>query len=163
MDNVAIAAVVVAVSATDASIVDNVDGISFIFSDGDDDDGEGDNDGSTEFNELKDSPSLSTALFIVVGGSEDEDGTIVSKFSSLLSTTLDVVVVGGIVVASSSSAPLLLVPVVALQPVMPAKQLCVMSEHSNRDPPGHGSHTLLALEAETPHYFFSLRWFALIL
>jgi len=148
--------------------VDNVDGISllltlllpssFIFSDGDFDDGEGDNDGSTEFNELlKDSPSLSTALFKVVvgGGSEDEDCTMVSKFSSLLSTTtLDNVVVGGGIVVASSSPLLVVVVVVLLQPVMPAKQLCVISEHSNRDPPGHGSHTLLALDAETPHYLF---------
>ncbi len=40
-------------------IVDNVDGISFMFSDGDDDDGEGDNDGSTEFNELKEDFNIS--------------------------------------------------------------------------------------------------------
>ena len=37
-------------------------------------------------------------------------------------------------------------------PVTPAKQLCVGSEHSSRDPPGHGSHTDLALNADTPHY-----------
>ena len=37
------------------------------------------------------------------------------------------------------------------QPVIPAKHECVGSEHSRRDPPGHGSHTLLALEADTPH------------
>ena len=36
-------------------------------------------------------------------------------------------------------------------PVIPAKQLCVGSEHSRRDPPGHASHTRLALEADTPH------------
>lgn len=38
-----------------------------------------------------------------------------------------------------------------VQPVIPAKQLCVASEHSRRDPPGHGSHTRLALEADAPH------------
>ena len=38
----------------------------------------------------------------------------------------------------------------ALQ-LTPAKQLCVTSEHSRRDPPGQGSQTRLALEAETPH------------
>ena len=37
------------------------------------------------------------------------------------------------------------------QPVIPAKHECDGSEHSRRDPPGHGSHTLLALEADTPH------------
>lgn len=37
-------------------------------------------------------------------------------------------------------------------PVTPAKQLCVGSEHSSRDPPGHGSHTDLALNVDTPHY-----------
>jgi hypothetical protein len=39
-----------------------------------------------------------------------------------------------------------------LHPVMPAKQLCETSEHSNLEPPGHGSHTLLALEADAPHF-----------
>lgn len=37
-------------------------------------------------------------------------------------------------------------------PVTPAKQLWVTSEHSRRDPPGHGSQTDLALEEDTPHY-----------
>ena len=36
-------------------------------------------------------------------------------------------------------------------PVIPAKQLCDGSEHSSRDPPGHASHTRLALDADTPH------------
>ena len=40
-------------------------------------------------------------------------------------------------------------------PVIPAKQLCVGSEHSRRDPPGHASHTRLALDADTPHYTFT--------
>ena len=39
---------------------------------------------------------------------------------------------------------------VDLHPVMPAKQLCDKSEHSKRDPPGQGSHTLRAFDADTP-------------
>jgi hypothetical protein len=35
-------------------------------------------------------------------------------------------------------------------PVTPAKQLWVTSEHSRRDPPGHGSQTDLALEEDAP-------------
>ena len=43
------------------------------------------------------------------------------------------------------------------QPVTPAKQLCVGSEHSSRDPPGQGSHTRLALEELTPHCVWGTR------
>ncbi len=39
-------------------------------------------------------------------------------------------------------------------PVTPAKQLWLGSLHSNRDPPGHGSQTRLALEELTPHWWF---------
>ena len=41
---------------------------------------------------------------------------------------------------------------------MPAKQLCPGSEHSSLDPPGHGSQTRLALDAEWPQK--NLWWLA---
>ncbi len=146
--NVAIAAAVVVVVVAAAVVTETiVDGI--------DDEKEGERDGSTEkFHEF-DSPSLSATLDNAIGNGEGEVSC--AKFSSLLSmidsgdddddaATLDGDKLALLLLLLSVSTPSKL-----LQPVIPAKQLWVMSEHSNRDPPGHGSHTLLALEAETPH------------
>jgi hypothetical protein len=63
------------------------------------------------------------------------------------SSLLVVVVVLLLLVTPTSLATSELVD---LHPVMPAKQLCDKSEHSKRDPPGHGSHTLRAFDADTP-------------
>ena len=148
-DAIAAAAVVVVAVVTE-TIVDGIPMLStlplLLFGD---DEKEGERDGIHEF----DSPSLSTTLDNAIGTGDGEVSC--AKFSSLLSmiddgdddniddaATVDWDKLASLFVST---------PSLLLQPVIPAKQLWVMSEHSNRDPPGHGSHTLLALEAETPH------------